>query len=444
MSTYTSSLGLVKPTVGGVQDHWGDNGWASPADTPVGLNDNFEMLDYHVLSKVDGGNVSGNIIFDNAIWLRGKDTGGTQRNLVQVSAADRAVFGGTTLDTDITTASSGTIRFYCGTTNVDAAITTNQFFMRGSSGMATTGPLRIEATIDDNLNITAEGVTLGHGGSNAYLDNALDVGNIQFRFGGTTEAYIEPDGTIHGDGDADFGGAAIFGGGGTFGGSVGVTGSGTFSSYLETGAAGTLALPALRFTAHRAGDGIDTTSAGAMRFAVNAAQMLSLEAQEANFGNSGTNYNLVFPSGTEVNFGSGGNVNFLHASDGGSTSASILAAGTSLSTDTAIVTREKGDARYVQIATNLQPLGTARVTVSGTTPTLTRSGGIVTGVTRTGTGTYRIDHSTRANSIFFVTPINSSNRTTAIVTATTNTSVTLKFETGGGSAVDCSFNFLVF
>ena len=37
--------GLAKPTVGSDNNSWGNNGWSSPTDTAIGLNDNMEIIE---------------------------------------------------------------------------------------------------------------------------------------------------------------------------------------------------------------------------------------------------------------------------------------------------------------------------------------------------------------------------------------------------------------
>ncbi len=91
----------------------------------------------------------------------------------------------------------GRYNWYCGTGNLDAALDSNGFYLFGSTGLVTTGALKIEAEINEStLAVTAEGITIGHDASNAYFDNALNVGDVQFRFGGTTEAYIDNNGDL--------------------------------------------------------------------------------------------------------------------------------------------------------------------------------------------------------------------------------------------------------
>lgn len=236
MTNPTDTYSFSRPIVGVTKDTWGDSDPSfDPAnDTPVGLNDNLTVLDYHLPSRKVATIIEsewefqaplqngltlehGGLLIDREgdaaatyVTIRGdasvtrglriRDNDSTDRTVVSIGSVGELTFGSSSLSpTRYFTTSNGQHSFYCGTTNIDMAINSNGLYMFGSDGVVTTGALVVQAAItkdaDDIVSGHSGGVQIGHGGSTSYIANLEGGNTIAFRVGGTgsgdTVAFID-------------------------------------------------------------------------------------------------------------------------------------------------------------------------------------------------------------------------------------------------------------
>lgn len=237
MTTFTSVFGLAKPVVGVTRDTWGNNGWTTPGDPVVGLNDNFSIIDYHMFSRKTGGTIDGPVTLDGGI------DGG-------VTVSNGAV----------------TVNRVGDTSAAYMVILGDAGFQRG---------LRINddsATTRTILGVESTGTLFfGNNSFNTTEVISSSSGNIVFKFNNTERARIEASGVT------------------------------------KLGIAGTVAAPVLQFGGLTTGFYLD----GSSRVSI---------------------------------------------SDGGTKVAGFEGTGTGITATTTVVTREKGDWRYVMVDDTLTTL----------------------------------------------------------------------------------------
>lgn len=141
--------------------------------------------------------------------VRIANNSGTYVTALSIETSGALQFGGSANPVvQYVASSTGRHNFYCGTGNLDAALDSDGFYLFGGTGLATTGKLTVNGSIDTGTLAVTGGIALGHGGSNGYLDNS-EGGQIQFRWSGTNKAALDTDGyliaSVHQSGGLTFG-----------------------------------------------------------------------------------------------------------------------------------------------------------------------------------------------------------------------------------------------